>query len=411
MLKKIIAVSAIFMLSLSSVYAIEADVDYTDTVQQAETAETIDNESNDKDYIPADDELPDVTARNAVVIEAATGKVLYQRNKDIITYPASTTKIMTLIMALEHGNLDQQFTASEEASKTDGSTIWLEPGEKLTLRQLCYAMMLVSGNDATVAVAEGISGSVPDFALAMTRKAHQLGAISTNFVNPNGLPDPQHYTTAYDLARIAAYGYSLPGFEEIVSTMTTQIPWGENDYNRFLRNENYMLWIYDGANGVKTGYTEVAGHCLVSAAKRDGVQLISVVLGAESMWNDSIAMLDYGFSKVEPYTFVKAYDSFELDVKGGRKNKLKAHADKDIIAGIDPSEKELYSIQVVVSNELEGLKAPIAKGDEVGRVYLIYDGERTASAALIADEEIEKKSFFLSIWYAIKGFFSFVIGG
>ncbi|MGN1049005.1 MAG: D-alanyl-D-alanine carboxypeptidase, partial [Selenomonadaceae bacterium] len=108
MLKKIIAVSAIFMLSLSSVYAIEADADYTDTVQQAETADAIDNESDDKDYIPADDELPDVTARNAVVIEAATGKVLYQRNKDIITYPASTTKIMTLIMALEHGNLDQQ---------------------------------------------------------------------------------------------------------------------------------------------------------------------------------------------------------------------------------------------------------------------------------------------------------------
>lgn len=268
-------------------------------VRHGKIATTEDN-PNSEDYsiVPVGDALPKVTARSAVVMEAKTGRVLYQRNMNDLRYPASTTKMMTLIVALENADLDEVVTTSENAYDTEGSTMWLEVGEKLTMEQMLYGIMLVSGNDATIAVAEHIAGSVPKFANMMTNKAHDIGAKNTFFKNPNGLPDPEHFTTAYDLALIAAYGYNDPMFEKIVSTKETFVPWGINDYDRTLTNENQLLWIYDGANGVKTGYTDAAGRCLVSAARRNGVLLIAVVLDALYMWDDSIAMLDYGFQQM-----------------------------------------------------------------------------------------------------------------
>lgn len=263
-------------------------------------ATTQDNPNGD-DYsiVPDGDVLPEVTARSAIVMEADTGKIIYQRNAHELRYPASTTKMMTLIVALENADLDEVVTTSENAYGAEGSTMWLEVGERLTMEQMLYGIMLVSGNDATIAVAEHIAGSVPRFANMMTNKAHDIGATDTYFKNPNGLPDPEHYSTAYDLALIAAYGYKNPMFVKIVSTKEKFVPWSINDYDRTLTNENQMLWLYDGANGVKTGYTDAAGRCLVSAAKRDGVQLIVVVLDALYMWNDSIALLDYGFKQVK----------------------------------------------------------------------------------------------------------------
>ena len=150
--------------------------------------------------------LPDLTAKTAIVIEASTGKVLYEKQADERRYPASTTKIMTLITALEHGNIEDIVTTSATAASTEGSSLWLAPGEKLKMLDMLYGIMLISGNDATVAVAEHISGSVGNFAKLMTEKAHAIGAVNSNFVNTSGLPDPNHYSTARDLARITAYG-------------------------------------------------------------------------------------------------------------------------------------------------------------------------------------------------------------
>jgi len=212
--------------------------------------------------------VPDLTAKSAIVMEASTGKILYQKDADSLRYPASTTKIMTLLVALENGNLDDMVTVSTNAAQTEGSSLWLESGERMKLSDLLYGMMLVSGNDATVAVAEHIAGSVDAFAKLMTAKAHEIGAVNTSFVNSSGLPDPNHYTTARDLALIAAYGYKNPMFRQIVSTKEKQVPWAAKNYNRELFNENRMLWLYEWGEWGQAGYTDAAGRCLVSAANR-----------------------------------------------------------------------------------------------------------------------------------------------
>ena len=297
---------------------------------------------------------PALTAKSAIVMDATTGKVLYAKDAESRRYPASTTKMMTLIVALENGNLNDVIEASENASKTEGSSLWLEHGEKLTLRDLLYGVMLVSGNDATVAVAEHIAGSVDAYAKMMTKKAHEIGAVHTAFTNSSGLPDTNHYSTAHDLALIAAYGYRNPLFEEIVSTKTKIIPWATNDYGRELFNENRMLWLYEGGNGVKTGYTNAAGRCLVSAAKRDGIQLVAVVLDSEFMWNDSIALLDYGFQKIKA---VKLYNANavikNVSVNYGVKSDVDVVAKNDIVVPMVDEDKKNFVTVIDLPEKIE----------------------------------------------------------
>lgn len=346
--------------------------------------------------VAPDDELPFLTAHSAIVIEASTGRVLYERAADAQKYPASTTKIMTLIVALEQGNLDDIVTVSHNASGTEGSTIWLEPDEHIRLLDLLYGMMLVSGNDATVAVAEHIAGGVNGFARMMTSKAHGIGAWNTSFVNSSGLPDAAHYTTARDLALITAYGYKNPMFGNIVATKEKQIPWADNDYNRELRNENRMLWLYDGGNGVKTGYTDAAGRCLVAAACRDGVQIISVVLDSSYIWNDSIALLDYGFSHIVSHEFRHKGDNVaQVKVLSGKQDTLNLVTATDLSVPIVPGEESHFSTQIEVPDKIS---APIAKNEIIGKMTVSYDGKEVASADLLAVEKIEKKSFFLLIY-------------
>lgn len=336
--------------------------------------------------------VPDLTAKSAIVMEASTGKILYQKDADSLRYPASTTKIMTLLVALENGNLDDMVTVSTNAAQTEGSSLWLESGERMKLSDLLYGMMLVSGNDATVAVAEHIAGSVDAFAKLMTAKAHEIGAVNTSFVNSSGLPDPNHYTTARDLALIAAYGYKNPMFRQIVSTKEKQVPWAAKNYNRELFNENRMLWLYDGGNGVKTGYTDAAGRCLVSAANRNGVQLVSVVLDSEFMWNDSIALLDYGFPRVQPVDVLHKGDIVKtVDVISGKKSSLELKADALIRIPVVEGEHSKFKTVVEAPNQVS---ASIHQGDPVGRVKVMYEDREVAAANLVAAESIEKKSFF-----------------
>ena len=276
-------------------------------------------------YIPPGDALPQVTARSAVVMDALTGEILYQRMMDERRYPASTTKIMTLITALEaNKGLDDAVKISGAAADMEGSTMWLEQGERYRFEDLLYGLMLVSGNDAATAVAEHVAGSVSAFAGRMTEKAHEIGATHTRFANSCGLHDPGHYTTAHDLALIAAYGYKNDTFRKIVSTKERRVPLMKPPFVRELENENMLLWIYPGANGVKTGYTDAAGRCVVTAAERDGVQLIAVVLDGAYMWNDSIAMLDYGFRHIESREFVKKGEKLaSIPVAGGEQDSVR----------------------------------------------------------------------------------------
>lgn len=348
-----------------------------------------------------DDALPRVTARSAVVMEAKTGRVLYERNMGDRRFPASTTKIMTLIIALEKGNLDDVVKVGPHAAGTEGSTLWLEEGDEITLRELLYGMMLHSGNDATVAVAEHIAGSVDAFARLMTDKAHEIGAKDTNFVNANGLPDDAHYTTAHDLALIASYGYTLPEFEKIVSTKEITFPWVKDDTHR-LRNENQMLWLYEGGNGVKTGYTDAAGRCLVSAAKRDGIQLVAVVLDSNWMWNDSILLLDYGFSKIDRTTVVKKHAQVgTVAVTGSRARRLGVQTkDEIVLPVVDGTAGYEQTIDLP-----HAVKAPIKKGDVVGTLRVSYVGKEVAKTDLVAMQDAEQKSFFLTVWKNVKSLF------
>lgn len=358
--------------------------------------------------VPPGDELPLVTAKSAIVMEAATGRILYSRNMDERHYPASTTKIMTLIIALEQGNLDDIVTVSHRASGTEGSTIWLEPDEKIRFLDLLYGMMLVSGNDATVAVAEHIAGSVPAFARLMTDKAHAIGAVNTSFVNSSGLPDEQHYTTAHDMAMIAAYGYKNSMFEHIVSTKEKNIPWAGHPTDRELRNENQMLWLYDGGNGVKTGYTDAAGRCLVAAAKRNGVQLITVVLDSVYMWNDSIAMLNYGFERVHPVQLIEKGQVLKtVQVLSGKQKQLQLKTAEAVSVPVTDPE-EMGKFKQVISAP-ERISAGIREGDIIGRLSVQYEGREVASVNLVAAETIEKKSFFALLYKTACSIFHYLV--
>ncbi len=352
--------------------------------------------------ISPDDPLQNLTARSAVAIDAASKQVIYERNKDERRFPASTTKIMTLILALENSNMNDIVTVSSNAAGTEGSTLWLEAGEKIRMGDLLYGMMMHSGNDATVAVAEHVAGSVDKFAAMMTAKAHEIGAVNTNFANANGLPRDDHYTTAYDLALITAYGYTVPGFEDIVSTKEIDFDWVK-DPSHHLRNENQMLWLYRGSNGVKTGYTDAAGRCLVSGAKKDGMQLVVVVLDSVYMWNDSIKLLDYGFAHVEPETLINKDDIVDYAVvpgASGKKLPLKA-ASTLTLAKLKNTDKT-YQTHV----ELRDLRAPIKEGDTVGRYVVELDDREVASTDLIAGANIARRSFFLTVWHFLTSLFN-----
>ncbi|KYZ77478.1 D-alanyl-D-alanine carboxypeptidase [Anaerosporomusa subterranea] len=354
---------------------------------------------------PALAQPPELTAKSAILIEASTGKILYDRRSQERRPPASTTKMMTLITALEHGKLDDIVTASEVASQTEGSTLWLAPGEQLKMQDLLYGVMLVSGNDATVAVAEHISGSVGKFAELMTAKAKAIGAVDTHFTNSNGLPDPQHYSTARDLAFIAAYGYKNPLFAEIITTPSRTMPWAGKDHEREIFNENKLLWQYEGANGVKTGYTDEAGPCLVSAAKRNGIQLIAVVLDSDYMWTDSIALLDYGFRQVRSQPYFQQGDVLRtIRVANGKTESIPlAVKDSLAVPVFEEGGVSDYHTVLEVPNRVE---APIRRGQKVGVVKTLFKEKEIAVIDLVAADSSEKKSLWSLVWTSLRSLVS-----
>jgi D-alanyl-D-alanine carboxypeptidase len=241
---------------------------------------------------------PQVDAEAAVLMVAGTKQMLFEKKPYGIMYPASTTKIMTLITALEKGDPNSIVTVSTKAASCEGSSLGVNAGDKLTLRNAETGMMLVSGNDAAEAIAEHVAGSIPAFVDMMNANAEKIGTANTHFSNPHGLPDPvNHYTTAYDLALIASYAMQNPEFVKIVSTQEYDVNF-LNRSSSHVTNTNKLLRTYPGINGIKTGYTNDAGDCLVAGAKRNGVQLIAVVLNDDYRWTDAVKILDYGFQQL-----------------------------------------------------------------------------------------------------------------
>ncbi|WEK55648.1 MAG: D-alanyl-D-alanine carboxypeptidase [Candidatus Cohnella colombiensis] len=277
---------------------------------------------------------PSNQAKGAALIDVQSGRLIFSQRGDEKMKIASLTKIMTAIVAIEHSSLDDEVKVSVRAAGKEGSSLYLKAGEKMTLRNLIFGLMLRSGNDAAVAIAEHVGGSVEGFAFLMNKKAEEIGLLGSHFMNPHGLDDPQHYSTPNDMARLTAYALHNKDFRNIVSTKVKSAPNPNESWDYKWVNKNKMLHLYEGADGVKTGYTKQALRCLVSSATRDGQQLAVVTLNDGDDWSDHRKLLDYGFNhfqltevigagEVVPGTAYQAVNTFRYPFASGEQEELR----------------------------------------------------------------------------------------
>lgn len=327
-----------------------------------------------------------ITADAAVLMDGATGDILYDKNAHKQRPPASTTKILTAILGLELGKPDELVVVSEKAAAVGESTIHLDPGEKILLYELVTGAMVKSGNDACVAIAEQIAGTEEDFVRLMNQKAFLLGAKNTHFENTNGLPNKNHVSTAYDLALMARYGLQIPAFTSITRLKETEIHFIEPDFFMNLRNTNKLLWNYPYTDGVKTGTTTAAGKCLVAGATKDGRQLIAVVLHAPDRFGDAQKLLEWGFNETETLNCVQAGETIEFPAENSEP--IKAFAQNPIQISILKTDKEKLEKKIVWTRE-PGL--PIKAGDSLGAYEVWLNGEKLGSTPLYAESSVKQK--------------------
>lgn len=343
------------------------------------------------------------SAQAAALIEASSGRLLYSKNGEASLPMASTTKIMTAWLAIEKGDLDEIIEVPAQAAGTEGSSMYLKAGEKLSLRDLLYGLMLTSGNDAAVTIAIRYGGSVEGFAALMNERARELGCKNTHFVTPNGLHDPEHYTSAEDLAAITAGAMKEAFFRELVATTYRQTETG--DQVRTLKNKNKILWNVEGGCGVKTGYTKAAGRCLVFAAEREGMLLIGVVLNCPNMWDDAEDLLTYGFDAYEMETLADGSALFgEISVSNSEKKALPLVLKTGILYPIrkDGSDAVTLSPQLPL-----GLTAPVQAGDTVGRLNVTVNGVIVGAVDVLAAESAEELDF---RWFLKRALSSYLFG-
>ncbi len=362
-------------------------------------------------------ELPELTAGSAYLIDADTGQVLFDKNGYAAMFPASTTKIMTAYLTIKNLDINSEVTIDAEAAGTDGSAIDLKEGEIITVKNLLYALMLFSANDAAVALAKSVSGSVSAFADLMNDTAVEMGATGTRFVTPNGLPDPDHYTTAHDLACITKFAMTNESFREIVATREYTIPATNMSEERELINSNRMLWdnkprydmgnggdlvpnYYSGTIGVKTGHTNEAGSCLVSCVERNGHTLIGVTLGSEyeQHYLDMIKLMDYGYNNYSMVRLATAVEnSYTVKVKHSETKKLGAVLGEDVTLTL-PSGSTAPEVTTEETLEKK-YEAPIKKGDVLGSCNIYLDGSlyTTVDIVAAADAPYKKGIDFLDL--------------
>lgn len=343
-----------------------------------------------------------ISARSAAAIDVQTGRLLYEKSGDDKMLIASLTKIITAIVVIESGiDLDSQTTVSSRAAGKEGSSIYLKVGEKQSIRDLLYAVMLRSGNDAATAVAEAAGkGSEAKFVEMMNAKVEELGLKGTHFANPHGLDAKDHYSTAHDMAILTAYALRNPTFAEIVSTEVKTIPYPGQDYDRKLYNKNKMLNRYDGADGVKTGYTKAAGRCLVSSATVDGRQVAVVTLDASGDWVDHQRLLDYGFMRYKNVALAKEKEVVKtLPLEGGVETQVDILVGHEFNYPVRDDEQTKLRTESVLDDHL---KAPVVAGEKVGEMKVFYEDKLLGIVPLVAAKDVRKKTF----WERIKSMFS-----
>ena len=382
--------------------------------------------SDEKPALPAD---PDILAKAALLVDANTGAVAYAKNEHQELYPASLTKIMTALLTLEaidagKLSMDQELTATAtalEGLSTDGSSAGIKVGETMSVRNLLYCMMVVSANEACDILAEAVSGSVSAFADAMNAKAVDLGCENTHFVNPNGLHDPQHYTSAWDMYLITKAAMEYPDFMTICDTAAYTVPATNLSGERKLYTTNHLLsnWRVIGyrnteAHGIKTGSTDAAGHCLVSSAMRGSLHFISVILGADRVvengvgnirsFSETTRMFNYGFDNFTYKTIVEEKEIIqEVPVSLSKMDHVTVHPAQDI---------EVLLPKVLGAGDLERtitleapVEAPVEKGQKLGTMVLSYDDVTYASVDLLASFDVEASKL-MTFWRDVKVFFA-----
>ncbi|MBC8580323.1 D-alanyl-D-alanine carboxypeptidase family protein [Zhenhengia yiwuensis] len=338
-----------------------------------------------------------IYSKGSVLIEKESKRVLYEKNAHEKMAMASTTKIMTCIVAIESGKLDEIVTVSGRAARAPKVKLNLKTGEKQKLGDLLYSLMLESHNDTAVAIAEHVGGSVEEFCAMMTEKAKAIGAENTCFETPNGLDGQSHYSTPYDMALIAAYALDNPEFVKIINTPQIEIPTTqvEGSKKHALINKNRFLSQYEGAEGVKTGYTSKAGHCFVGAVKKEDMELIGVALGAgwdskgkSRKYTDVIKLMNYGYNNYKKYKVLdKGEEKGSVKVTNGKVEDVTLYVDETVILPLTEHEKETIELKKTVTDELQ---APIDENQAVGKVEVICDGKVLKKVDLLASQKVDK---------------------
>lgn len=312
------------------------------------------------------------SAGGMAVIEKDSGRVIASKNANKKMPMASTTKIATAITVIERvKNLNEKIRIPKQAIGVEGSSIYLNDQDELSILDLLYGLMLQSGNDCAVALALTVGGSLAEFAKMMNETARKAGAENTNFVTPHGLHDDNHYTTALDLAKISAYAMKNPVFAKIVSTKKHTTSWGGRNYDRVIINKNKILSTYDGGDGIKTGFTKKAGRCLVSSATRNGMTIIAVTLNCGAMFEECRKLMDYAFDNYKNYDLSK-YLSLDktATVSGGVENSVRLAPCGEINYPLTKSELSKLVIDI---NGVENMVAPVKNGQENGKIRFLLE--------------------------------------
>ena len=329
----------------------------------------------------------------AVLIDEASGRILFEQDQDEILPMASTTKIMTALLTLEEENLDRYFLVDSRAIQVEGSSMGLQAGDRVTLRVLAAGMLLASGNDAANAAAVRIAGSVEAFAERMNLRAAEIGMVNTHFVTPSGLDDEEHYSTAYDMALLAREALKNPDFAAICSQTSMQVRYGNPPCDRWLSNHNRLLRLVEGADGVKTGFTKKSGRCLVSSAEQNGVSLICVTLHCSDDWNYHKTVYEKYFGLLRAEELSGLVDDIRIPVAGSGVFSVRCSAGPMTAALI---EGELANVETAVDYE-PFLFAPVEAGEKVGEVVFFLEGKELARTEITASESapalIGKPSF------------------
>jgi D-alanyl-D-alanine carboxypeptidase (penicillin-binding protein 5/6) len=345
-------------------------------------------------FNPPEDECEDECAKSlqsvqkgsgAIVIEQSTRRILFAENKDQKLFPASTTKILTALVAIENLPLDAPVKIPKQAVGIEGSSIYLREGETLTVKELLLGLMLRSGNDSAVALALAVRPTIEEFCALMNERAKLAGAQNSNFKNPHGLHDDEHYTTAFDLALITADAFKHASFREIVKTKSAVLSGVEE--KRYIQNKNKILWRYEGANGVKTGYTKMSGRCLVASAERAGMQIISVVLNRGAMWEDTMINMNYAFAA---YKMAPLYENLttKISVQNGKTAQFTAKAEDAPRFPVRSDGSEKIDVEFLTGRA----KAPVKTGKECGEVKVYLENRLLFSGKLYSMENVEKKT-------------------